>query len=94
MATAGRLGFLHLFAENHDAAVDTVNYRFTGPQGWPGFPATGSLTVPGKTSATADIPVAVPAATAPGSYLFHFDIGKPNGTALQSGDFSLYVHSS
>ncbi len=89
MATAGRLGKLQLFAANHDTLDATVNYTFTGPQGWSGFPATGSLTVPGRGSATADIPVAVPAGTAPGFYLFHYRIEKPSGAELLSGNFSM-----
>jgi hypothetical protein len=93
-AIAGSQAFLLLFVGNNDATADSVVYHFTGPQGWPGFPAAGALAVPGNGSNTATLPVAVPVGTAGGVYLFHFQVQKPSGAVLQSGDFGLTVHSS
>ena len=94
MATAGRTGNLQLFAGNHDAAPDTVKYKVLGPEGWTGLPATGSLVVPGNASATANVPVAVPAGTASGLYPLQYFFDRTDGTTLQSGTFSLFVHPS
>jgi hypothetical protein len=90
-ATAGNPSFLELFVGNNDRAAVRLNYKFLGPEGWPGIPASGSLTVQGQSSDVAFVRFTVPAGTAPGAYIFHYVIEQANGTTIRSGDFSYSV---
>ncbi len=76
---AGQTGLSHWRLGNNNDQPFTMHWTLTSEAGWPGFPIQGSVTLPARSVVPLDVPITVPAGTAPSYYALEMQVDDPAG---------------
>jgi hypothetical protein len=93
-AYAGTTANLYWAIGNESDAPFTVQYTLRCGLAWPGFPASGSITIAPLTVVPLTTPVAIPANAAPGQVEFEMTVTRPNRIPPTTAQGALRVVSS